>query len=82
MTMTLPLRIAVPKDETLFSVAVQIGVEYLAGHAINRRSLTDAMTTAFGATDASGVWSMRDAYDALEVAQGDACGSFCAHRGS
>lgn len=27
------------------------------------------MTVAFGASDATGAWSMRDAYDALEVAQ-------------
>ncbi|MGI4877610.1 MAG: hypothetical protein ACRYG4_09010 [Janthinobacterium lividum] len=69
MTMTLPLYVPQPKDETLFSVAVHLSVEYLARHEISRRSLTEAMTAAFGSTDASGVWSMRDAYDALEVAQ-------------
>ena len=69
MTMTLPLNVPSPKDEILFTVAVHLGVEYLAGHDITRRSLTEAMTTAFGATDASGLWSMRDAYDAMEAAQ-------------
>ena len=58
-----------PKDEILFTVAVHLGVEYLAGHDITRRSLSEAMTAAFGATDASGLWSMRDAYDAMEAAQ-------------
>ena len=69
MTMTLPLHVPSPKDEILFTVAVHLGVEYLAGHDITRRSLSEAMTAAFGATDAGGLWSMRDAYDAMEAAQ-------------
>ena len=69
MTMTLPLRVPQPKDETLFDVAVHLATVYLAGTEITRRSLGEAMTAAFGATDASGVWSMRDAYDAMEAAQ-------------
>ncbi|WP_367305084.1 hypothetical protein [Sphingomonas tagetis] len=36
---------------------------------VSRRVLTRLMTELFGAGDASGAWSMRDAYDALEVAQ-------------
>ena len=69
MTMTLPLRVPQPKDETLFDVAVHLATAYLAGIEITRRSLGEAMTAAFGATDASGAWSMRDAYDAMEAAQ-------------
>ena len=69
MTMTLPLRVAQPKHETLLDVAVHLATAYLAGTEITRRSLSEAMTAAFGASDASGVWSMRDAYDAMEAAQ-------------
>ena len=37
--------------------------------AISRQTLQKLMAQAFGASDASGVWSMRDAYEALEAAQ-------------
>ncbi|MCP3732159.1 strawberry notch family protein [Sphingomonas sp. MG17] len=36
---------------------------------VSRRSLTSLMIDQFGGTDATGRWSMRDAYDALELAQ-------------
>ena len=35
---------------------------------LDRRLVADIMTTAFGASDAEGVWSWRDAYDAIEAA--------------
>jgi hypothetical protein len=37
--------------------------------AINRANLLWAMETAYGSTAAEGRWSLRDAYDVLEVAQ-------------
>src|ERR1700712_4869657 len=37
--------------------------------AINRADLLWAMETAYGSTAAEGRWSLRDAYDVLEVAQ-------------
>jgi predicted RNA methylase len=39
------------------------------GSGISRRSLCALMTEIFGGSDASGNWSMRAAYDALEIAQ-------------
>ena len=34
---------------------------------LDRRVVSAIMTTAFGATDAEGAWSWRDAYDAIEA---------------
>jgi predicted RNA methylase len=39
------------------------------GAAVSRQGLKRLMTEAFGDDDAGGLWSMRDAYDALETAQ-------------
>jgi len=36
--------------------------------AISRQLLQKLMAQSFGASDASGAWSMRDAYEALEAA--------------
>ena len=49
--------------------AKQLAPRLLAGESISRTALAQAMTDLFGATDATGAWSMRDAYDALEGAQ-------------
>ena len=65
----LPLFLPAPKDELLFDVARAIADQITARTEISRRSLSAEMTKAFGATDASGAWTMRDAYDALEAAQ-------------
>lgn len=69
MAISLPLRDPQPKDEILFAVATSLAICIAERTNISRRSLSEAMAAAFGITDASGVWSMRDAYDALEVAQ-------------
>ena len=66
---TLPFFIPAPKDETLFAVARGLAAQITTRTEISRRSLTADMTAAFGASDATGAWSMRDAYDAFEVAQ-------------
>lgn len=39
------------------------------GAPVSRQGLKRLMTEAFGDDDAGGLWSMRDAYDALETAQ-------------
>ena len=65
----LPLHIPAPKDELLYGVARGIADQIAARTEISRRSLAADMGSAFGATDASGAWLMRDAYDALEAAQ-------------
>ncbi|WP_082660187.1 strawberry notch-like NTP hydrolase domain-containing protein [Sphingopyxis sp. H050] len=58
-------------DRTVRVVAVARAVaERLAGRGtISRQALKSLMTEAYGASDAAGAWSMRDAYDALEAAQ-------------
>ena len=39
-----------------------------AGHALDARTLRDAMTAAFGASDADGAWLWKDSYEAAEAA--------------
>ncbi|MBN9464877.1 strawberry notch-like NTP hydrolase domain-containing protein [Brevundimonas sp.] len=54
-------------------VNVLAGARSLAVHlarsrALDRRLVADIMTMAFGASDAEGAWTWRDAYDAIEAA--------------
>lgn len=65
----LPLFVPPPKHDTLFEVARGLSLQLAERTQISRRLLTDAMNAAFGNSDASGTWSMRDAYDAMETAQ-------------
>lgn len=75
--MTLPLFAddighASPNPQTiaaLMIVARELAERLLRPETISRRDLARVMTRAFGASDADGAWSMRDAYDALEAAQ-------------
>ncbi len=67
-----PLR---PPDATASNTAQRIftaGASLLRrleeGRAIDARALRDAMTTAFGGTDANGTWLWKQAYEAGEVA--------------
>jgi hypothetical protein len=53
----------------LFSVARVVADTLARSDGITRQFLTQQMTEAFGASDADGAWSLRDAYDALESAQ-------------
>ncbi|MCY4550380.1 MAG: hypothetical protein OXC28_18600, partial [Defluviicoccus sp.] len=39
-----------------------------AGRALDARTLRDAMTAAFGASDADGAWLWKDSYEAAEAA--------------
>jgi hypothetical protein len=39
------------------------------GAALDARTLREAMTGAFGATDSEGAWVWKDAYEACEAAQ-------------
>ncbi len=57
------------KLASLVKVAGTIASAISAGTAVTRQSLSMMMTGQHGATDATGAWSMRDAYDALEAAQ-------------
>ena len=57
------------KAEKLFSVARIVADTLARSGTITRQFLTRLMIEAFGASDADGAWSLRDAYDALETAQ-------------
>lgn len=58
-----------PKSAHLFAVATHLAGLLGKGQSIRRQDLTRLMDEAFAGSDASGAWSMRDAYDALEAAQ-------------
>jgi len=60
---------AVPAASALIAAA-QVLLPVLArGQAVDARALRDAMTTAFGGSDADGLWAWKDAYEGCEVAQ-------------
>ena len=50
------------------SAAVAIAALLAAGTPIARRNLNEAMTTAFGGSDADGRWTQRDSFEMLEHA--------------
>ncbi len=55
--------------DTLFTVARVVADTLTRSGTVTRQFLTRQMVEAFGASDADGAWSMRDAYDALEASQ-------------
>lgn len=57
------------RAERILGVARAVSARLIKGEAISRRTITRMMTEAFSASDPEGGWSMREAYDALEVAQ-------------
>ncbi|MGE4307390.1 MAG: methylase, partial [Novosphingobium sp.] len=57
------------KADKLLVVARAVTDRLSRSHPVTRRHLTQLMAATFGASDADGAWSMRDAYDALETAQ-------------
>jgi hypothetical protein len=76
--MTLPLFDRLAADHRLFpdrkadllAAAARILVGHIRdGGIIDRTILTGILTDRFGVSDATGYWSLRDAYDALELAQ-------------
>jgi P-loop containing NTP hydrolase pore-1/C-terminal domain on Strawberry notch homologue len=58
-----------PRSTQLLAVATHLAGLLGKGQMVRRQDLTRLMEEAFRASDASGAWSMRDAYDALEAAQ-------------
>ncbi|MBO9579520.1 MAG: strawberry notch family protein [Sphingobium sp.] len=60
---------AAAKAEKLHHVAIILAHTLATTGTLSRQFLARTMREAFGADDASGAWSMRDAYDALEAAQ-------------
>jgi hypothetical protein len=59
----------VAKARSLHAVARLLASRIAEGETVTRRSLSALMHERFGASDSSGLWSLRDAYDALEAAQ-------------
>lgn len=57
------------KADKLLSVARRLADTLARSDSVTRAMLKREMVAAFGASDADGTWSMRDAYDALETAQ-------------
>ena len=54
--------------DALFNAATTLLPVLEAGRALDAATLRDAMTRAFGATDAQGAWVWKDAYEAAEAA--------------
>ena len=48
--------------------ALTIALALASGEPITRRALNNAMTAAFGGTDAEGRWTQRDSFEMLEHA--------------
>lgn len=74
--MTLPLfdsalrpRAPATKAQHLFAVANQIAERLEKGEVLSRQALKIMMHDQFAGSDASGIWLMRDVYDAVETAQ-------------
>ena len=68
----LPLFAAAPapdKVSGLFHAATELARLLGQGRALDSRALRAAMEAAFGASDASGAWAWKDAYEAAEAAQ-------------
>jgi predicted RNA methylase len=57
------------KAISLAAIARSLADRLARGHGISRQNLRNMMQQRFGGSDAWGDWSMRDAYDALELAQ-------------
>ena len=57
------------KATSLLAVARAVADRLDRGATLSRQMLSQLMREQFGESDASGIWSMRDAYDALETAQ-------------
>ena len=67
-----PVPSAIPTVSTASALiaAAQVLLPMLArGQAVDPRTLREAMTSAFGGSDAEGLWAWKDAYEACEVAQ-------------
>lgn len=52
----------------ILAAARALAAHLARSRALDRRLVATIMTTAFGASDAEGAWTWRDAYDAIEAA--------------
>ena len=67
-TASVSVRPAPSASDALFAAARTLLPVLEAGRPLDAGTLRDAMTRAFGATDAEGAWLWKDAYDAAEAA--------------
>lgn len=56
------------RPRNLLAAARALAPHLFRGRALERRVVSNVLTTTFGATDAEGAWDWRDAYDAIEAA--------------
>jgi protein-L-isoaspartate O-methyltransferase len=56
------------RPANILAAARTLALSLARSRPLDRRMVADVMTTAFGASDAEGVWAWRDAYDAIEAA--------------
>ena len=56
------------KPAALLAAATDLLPELEAGRALDAKTLREAMSAAFGASDAQGAWVWKDAYEAAEAA--------------
>ncbi len=73
MTASLPLfaadaASAADASANILSAARALSAHLNRSRSLERKLIAGVMTTAFGASDAEGAWSWRDAYDAVEAA--------------
>ncbi|MGJ0427311.1 strawberry notch-like NTP hydrolase domain-containing protein [Methylocystis sp.] len=61
--------ISTDKPHALVMAAQTLVVHLAKGRTIDAPALRSAMESAFGASDAQGAWSWKDAYEAVEAAQ-------------
>ncbi|TAJ72596.1 MAG: hypothetical protein EPO45_19820 [Sphingobium sp.] len=66
---TQPLALTLPLDDPARTAAQGIADRLSEGRPVARNDLLAGMTSAFGGSSADGSWSLRDAYDVLELAQ-------------
>ncbi|MGL4525426.1 MAG: strawberry notch-like NTP hydrolase domain-containing protein [Aestuariivirga sp.] len=64
-----PLPPIVDRSAAIHAAGVALAQPLAKGRVIDAASLRSAMERAFGATDATGAWVWKDAYEAVEVAQ-------------
>ena len=67
-TASVSVRPAPSASDALFAAARTLLPVLEAGRPLDAGTLRDAMTRAFGATDAEGAWLWKDAYEAAEAA--------------
>ncbi|MFA4938880.1 MAG: hypothetical protein WC597_06510 [Brevundimonas sp.] len=55
------------RSANVLAAARALAIALARSRPLDRRLVADVMTTAFGASDAEGAWTWRDAYDAIEA---------------